>query len=101
MVLLGTGSDVQSGSGDAGMTPEIQTHTRISYCYFGSLRVGMRQGVVGQGGDSVYYLHADHLGSVSETTGATGDASRRSGTIRMGECGGGVRHQLQLHRATP
>ncbi len=32
----------------------------------------MRQGVVGQGRDSVSWLHADHLGSVSEVTSATG-----------------------------
>ncbi len=70
-VLLGTGSDVQSGSGDGGMTPGVQTHTRITYYYFGSQRVGMRTGVVGESGE-VYYLHGDHLGSVSDVTSATG-----------------------------
>ncbi len=38
----------------------------------GGQRVALRQGVVGQGRDSVSWLHADHLGSVSEVTSATG-----------------------------
>ncbi len=68
---------MQSGSEDGGITPGTQTHTRISYYYFGSLRVGMRQGEVGQGRDSVSWLHADHLGSVSEATTGSGGVSSR------------------------
>ncbi len=72
VVLSGAGSAAASGSEDGGITPGTQTHTRISYYYFGSLRVALRQGEVGQGRDSVSWLHADHLGSLSEVTSATG-----------------------------
>ncbi len=48
-----------------------QAAGRTSY-YFGSQRVALRQGEVGQGQDSVSWLHADHLGSLSEVTSATG-----------------------------
>ncbi len=77
VVLSGAGSAAASGSEDGGITPGTQTHTRISYYYFGSQRVGMRQGEVGQGRDSVSWLHADHLGSVSEATTGSGGVSSR------------------------
>ncbi len=43
----------------------------------GGQRVGMRQGEVGQGRDSVSWLHADHLGSLSEATTGSGGVSSR------------------------
>ena len=44
---------------------------RTNYYYLGGQRVALRQGVVGQAGE-VYWLHADHLGSLSEvSTGST------------------------------
>ncbi len=70
-VTLGTGSSAKSGSEAGSITPGTPPRVRTSYYYLGGQRVGMRTGEVGQAGD-LYYLHVDHLGSVSETTSATG-----------------------------
>jgi RHS repeat-associated protein len=48
-----------------------QVLTRTSYYYHGGVRVGMRVAGV------VYYLHADHLGSVTLTTDEDGDVVAR------------------------
>jgi hypothetical protein len=48
-----------------------QVLTRTSYYYHGGVRVGMRVAGVG------YYLHADHLGSVTLTTDEDGDVVAR------------------------
>ncbi len=56
-------------------TEAIAPHT-ITYYYFGGQRVAMRR-VDDNGGDVVYYLHADHLGSASLATCGSAD------------CGGG------------
>jgi len=71
VVLMGTGSDAQSASAGGGITPGTPVHTRINYYYLGSQRVAMRRGTVGEAG-AVFYLHGDHLGSVSDTTTSIG-----------------------------
>ena len=48
-----------------------QVLTRTSYYYHGGVRVGMRVAGV------LYYLHADHLGSVTLTTDEDGDVVAR------------------------
>ncbi len=76
MALDGLSAPTESESTDAG-APGVVERNATTYYYLGGVRVGMRQGVVGQGRDSVSWLHADHLGSLSEATTGSGGVSSR------------------------
>jgi len=55
-----------------------------AYYYLGGQRVALRQGAVGQAG-TVYWLHADHLGSTSEVSTATASLSERERYFPYGQ----------------
>ena len=63
---------------------EVGPVVRTNYYYLGGQRVGLRQGVVGQAG-TVYWLHADHLGSTSEVSTATASLSGRERYFPYGQ----------------
>jgi len=49
----------------------FQEGTLTAYYQFGGQTIAQRSAVSGK--SSLYYLHSDHLGSVSLTTGASGN----------------------------
>jgi uncharacterized protein RhaS with RHS repeats len=58
------------------LAAETTTSTHSNYYSLGGRRVALRQRAAGQAG-TVYWLYADHLGSLSEVTTGSGVLSRR------------------------
>jgi RHS repeat-associated protein len=79
---------VCDGDGNRVLTAPPSGQVWKVYYYAGSQRVAMRE-LTSTGGNTLYYLHADHLGSTSLTTDSSGNVVARQnyypyGSIRSG-----------------